>query len=111
MRATTRACRRAPATARPGGGASRASRGRAPRARSEKPEAPVTVALDARDLGGGVFEVTLTATPTVDTAQLALAIHPRAGAHVIGGDDRARLHGAPAGRPQTLVARVKLDGD
>jgi hypothetical protein len=66
----------------------------------DKPSAPVQVTLEARPLGGGDYEVTLRATPSVDVPQLELRI-----------DGEAFAVGATSAREtRTVTRRVHLDG-
>jgi hypothetical protein len=66
----------------------------------DKPSAPVQVTLEARPLGGDVYEVTLHATPKVDVPQLELRI-----------DGEAIAVGATQAREtRTMTRRVHLDG-
>src|SRR5688500_2869374 len=67
----------------------------APRARHDKPGAPVRLELRDRALGGGVHEVTLVATPTRDVRDLALTLD---------GEVR-QVARAGAGEAQTLTVR------
>jgi hypothetical protein len=64
-----------------------------------KPSAPVDVAIEARPLGGDVYEVTLTATPSRDVGALEL---------VLDGE-RVEVGATAAGEPRRLTRRIELD--
>jgi len=66
----------------------------------EKPSAPVQVAIDTRSLGGGDYEVTLRATPSVDVPELELRLD---GETIDVGATHARV-------TRTLTRVVHLDG-
>jgi hypothetical protein len=65
-----------------------------------KPSAPVDVRLDSRLLGGGLYEVTLTATPTRRVKGMELALDGRTAA--VGPTD--------AGQARMLTARIGIGG-
>lgn len=72
--------------------------GAVPRRGPDKPRAPVDVQLARRPLGGGAYEVTLSATPGRDVTVLDLVLD---GKVVAAGPTRA-------GQVRTLTARVEL---
>lgn len=86
----------------------------APAAESCKPEAPVAVALDARPLGGGRFELTLEATPTgpVGSLELELILPDGTSRRDASGARRFVTTIGHDGRPAQVagVARVEVGG-
>src|SRR5688500_14921727 len=80
-----------------------------PPQRREKPQAPVQAWIAARDLGGGVHEMTLTAVPTTRVSALDLSLRLPAGVSAV--DPPQPRHGATrAGVPRLLITRVRLAG-
>jgi hypothetical protein len=73
-----------------------------------KPSAPVRVALETRDLGGGVHEVRLTAVPTEDVSGLELRILPKDGVTAAADALETSFPATRAGRQRTIVGRVRL---
>src|SRR5215831_227602 len=81
----------------------------------DKPTAPVTLQLAQRALGGGDYEVTLTARPTrnVDALDLVLDGRTQQLGAVRSGQARTlttRVHLAGAGRIVTGAAAVRVNG-
>ena len=75
---------------------------------NQKPVAPVRVELRTVPLGGQRYDVTLTAVPTADTAEILLTVTPPVGSSVEAGATRARLGRTRAGEPRSLRCRVEL---
>jgi hypothetical protein len=65
-----------------------------------KPSAPVELALDARPLGGDLYEVTLRATPSRDVGALELTLD----------GERVDLGATAAGDTRTMTRQIRLDG-
>jgi hypothetical protein len=81
----------------------------APAQASCKPEAPISVALDARALGGDAYAITVRATPTADVASLELGLVLPPGA-TLSGDERASFGATTARATRVLEATVRTPG-
>jgi hypothetical protein len=76
-----------------------------------KPGVPVAVTLDAKPLGGGVYELDLTGRALADLRDFTLELALSPGVTVIQGDTRAAYGAVTSGFSATLVTRVQAGGE
>lgn len=74
-----------------------------------KPQAPVTVDMRSRALGGGRYEITVEASPWADVASVEIGLRSPDGARVAAGQ-RAVFGRTAAGATRAHVAVVEIQG-
>jgi hypothetical protein len=77
---------------------------------THKPEAPVTITASARLVAAGVYEVEVTAAPTVDVRGIEIEIFSPDGAARVGANATAAVGPTRAGTTVVHAARVELAG-
>lgn len=75
-----------------------------------KPEAPVAVKLDARHQGGALYDVSLHATPLVNTSRLEVKLVLPSDVTLLSTASRATFGATPSGTERTLTATIRLEG-
>jgi hypothetical protein len=82
----------------------------APSARSCKPEAPITVTLEATPIDARRSAVAVTAMPTRGITGLELELIAPPALAIVDGAAKLRFGALAAGESRTLMAIVRLDG-
>jgi hypothetical protein len=98
------------APAAPAGLVAPSSSTSAPSARSCKPEAPITVTLEATPIDARRSAVAVTAVPTRGITGLEIELVTPSALTLVDGAGKLRFGAIAAGEMRTLTATVRLDG-